>query len=258
MPETKNELDEQYIKEYFRSGAYAGIFEPEEEGERGEKLDIRERLDIIDFTEPEGKTVLDIGTGKGRLAISFALAGAKRVIGMDISWEMLRIAEERAKATGVADTTSFELGDAENLKYEDESFDIVCCIGVFSFLPPHRGMSEFARVCKHGGMVVVNMANADYHYAAERVQNLITRSRTIYLLLTAIYFSRLLTPLRTKLCQVYGLPLIRTQTSPKILTKKYTKKEFLSFFQGAGLRIEKVNEYGGRIPCRFLVFGSKP
>jgi ubiquinone/menaquinone biosynthesis C-methylase UbiE len=258
MPETKSELDKEYTKEYFRSGVYAGIFEPEGEGGRGGKLDLRERLDLMEFTEPEGKTVLDIGTGKGRLAISFALCGAKRVVGMDISQEMLHIGEERAAAAGVRDVISFELGDAESLKYEDESFDIVCCIGVFSYLPPWRGMNEFARVCKHGGMVVVNMANADYRNFVGRGQNLLTKSRAAYLVVTAIYFSKLFTPLRKKLCQVYGLPPVRTQTRPKVLTKKYTKKEFLSFFQGAGLRIEKVNEYGGRIPCRFLVFGSKP
>jgi len=57
----------------------------------------------------EGKTVFDLGCGSGRLAIGAALLSAKKVVGVDIDKDSIKLAEENAKAAGVE--VEFVLGD---------------------------------------------------------------------------------------------------------------------------------------------------
>jgi len=124
---------------------------------RPEKWLMRLPSDVVKDTEPKGKTVLDAGTGRGRFAIAFAEAGAARVVAADISPYMLGLARESANRWGVSDKISFEIGDVESLKYPDNHFDIACCMAATPHLPyPERAISELARVCKIGGLVVVD------------------------------------------------------------------------------------------------------
>ena len=112
MNNFKEQKRDQLLKEYFRKfSTVSKWWEPElKEGVYKEKY-IRERADIISLTnKPKGKTILDVGTGKGRFAIDFALRGDK-VTACDISKEMLDIAKKRAKRVGVESKITFELGD---------------------------------------------------------------------------------------------------------------------------------------------------
>lgn len=100
-------------------------------------------------------TVLDVATGTGHSAIALAnLVGEKgRVIGIDIAADMLEVA--RANITKASlDNIELQLGDAENLGFEDGSFDkVVCASGIF-FLPDMlAGLKEWRRVAKPGGVV---------------------------------------------------------------------------------------------------------
>lgn len=105
-----------------------------------------------------GKDVLDVGTGRGRFAISFALEGAN-VYAVDISREMLQLAENESDEAGAR--IEFHQGDAENLPYADESFDIVTCMEAIMHLPdPQRAIHELARVARPGAKIIVSMNNA--------------------------------------------------------------------------------------------------
>jgi len=53
------------------------------------------------YRDIEGKNVLDLGTGTGRLAIGAALLGAKRITGVDIDPAAIAVARENARATNV-------------------------------------------------------------------------------------------------------------------------------------------------------------
>ena len=71
------------------------------------------------------RTVLDVGTGTGRAAIGLAEAGA-RVIGVDASVEMLRVARAKAASAGVA--MRLGIADAHALPFRDGSADAVVCL----------------------------------------------------------------------------------------------------------------------------------
>jgi SAM-dependent methyltransferase len=98
---------------------------------------------LVERLEPRaGETWLDVATGTGEVAIRAAAAGA-RVTGSDIAPRMLEVA--RAKAPEI----EFELGDAQELGYEDASFEVVSSCFGFIFAPDHEATaSELARVCK--------------------------------------------------------------------------------------------------------------
>jgi SAM-dependent methyltransferase len=91
-------------------------------------------------------TVLDVGTGTGRAALTLAAAGA-RVTGVDASAEMLRVARERA-ATGRLEVT-FAPADAHALPFPDRSFDVAVSLRVLMHTPDwRRCVGELCRVAR--------------------------------------------------------------------------------------------------------------
>jgi len=102
----------------------------------------------------QGKVVLDYGCGNGLHSIFPVKAGAKKLIGIDLSEKSLKIARERAKTEGVADKTEFLKMDCEKLEFPDNYFDIVLDGGTFSSLDLNRVFPELVRVLKPGGLVI--------------------------------------------------------------------------------------------------------
>ena len=102
-----------------------------------------------------GMKVLDVACGTGNLAIPAARQGAL-VTGLDLAANLLEQARARAAAEGLPAT--FDLGDAEDLPYPDDSFDVVMSMYGAMFAPrPERVVAELCRVCRSGGTVA--MAN---------------------------------------------------------------------------------------------------
>jgi SAM-dependent methyltransferase len=108
--------------------------------------DLLSRMDIR-----PGKRVLDVATGTGNLAIRAAAAGAQ-VVGLDLTPELFAEARRRAGRAGVV--VDWVEGDAEELPFEDESFDrVVSAFGV-QFAPRHAvAARELAGVCRPGGRI---------------------------------------------------------------------------------------------------------
>src|ERR1700678_2450743 len=98
-----------------------------------------------------GMQVLDVACGTGNLAIPAARKGA-RVTGVDIAPNLL--AQARARAEGEGLEIAFKEGDAEQLPFPDEHFEVVMSMFGAMFAPdPERVASELARVCRHGGRI---------------------------------------------------------------------------------------------------------
>lgn len=102
-----------------------------------------------------GDQVLDVACGTGNTAIPAARAGAT-VTGSDIATNLLEQARARAAAEGL--TIKFEEGDAENLPYNENAFDVVVTMYGAMFAPrPELVAAELVRVCRPGGRIA--MAN---------------------------------------------------------------------------------------------------
>jgi SAM-dependent methyltransferase len=99
-----------------------------------------------------GEEVLDIACGNGNTAITAGRIGAN-VTGIDITSELLELAAEEAKIAQV-DGISWREGDAQNLPFEDESFDVVLSTFGHMFAPqPDLVAKEMIRVTKKGGRI---------------------------------------------------------------------------------------------------------
>jgi SAM-dependent methyltransferase len=95
--------------------------------------------------------VLDVATGTGNIAILAAAAGAQ-VVGLDLTPELFETARARAAAHDV--TVDWVEGDAEELPYEDASYDRVLSAFGVQFAPRHQIVAnELAGVTREGGLI---------------------------------------------------------------------------------------------------------
>ncbi|HEX8289434.1 MAG TPA: methyltransferase domain-containing protein [Pyrinomonadaceae bacterium] len=102
-----------------------------------------------------GERVLDVACGTGNLSLPAARLGTT-VTGVDIAQNSIEQARADAEAAGLK--IQFDVGDAENLPYDDASFDAVVTMFGAMFAPrPELVTAELKRVCRSGG--VIAMAN---------------------------------------------------------------------------------------------------
>jgi SAM-dependent methyltransferase len=101
----------------------------------------------------EGDRVLDVASGTGNAAIPAAATGAS-VVASDLTPELFEAGRDRAAAAGVE--LEWAEADAEDLPFEEASFDVVISsIGVM-FAPHHQAAAdELVRVCRPGGKIGV-------------------------------------------------------------------------------------------------------
>ncbi len=100
----------------------------------------------------DAMTVLDVGCGTGGLVESFVERGAT-VTGIDRSPAMLAVAQER-----LGDSADLYEGDATQLPFEDNAFDLVTAsLFLHELLPETRSaaVAEMARVAKPGGHILI-------------------------------------------------------------------------------------------------------
>jgi len=105
-----------------------------------------------------GARVLDVATGTGIVAmVSAGIVGSTgRVVGIDLSSDMLAVARQKAAAAGFTNV-EFRAGDAEKLDFPDGSFDAVLCASSLFFIPDMPGaLKEARRVLARNGCVEFN------------------------------------------------------------------------------------------------------
>jgi SAM-dependent methyltransferase len=98
----------------------------------------------------DGQRVLDVGTGIGSLAFALeARLPSVRIVGVDVSASFIAHANRNRSARA-----SFEVGDAQALRFEDGSFDHAMALLVLNFVPGHdKAVGEMRRVVRPGGVV---------------------------------------------------------------------------------------------------------
>jgi ubiquinone/menaquinone biosynthesis C-methylase UbiE len=102
-------------------------------------------------------SVLDVGCGVGLTPVFLAKKVGCRVTGIDIHKGMIQRSRERAKKEGVSDLTEFRVADAQELPFEDNTFDVVITESVTAFpADKQKAVNEYARVISPGGFVGMN------------------------------------------------------------------------------------------------------
>lgn len=107
--------------------------------------------------EPGG-TVLDIATGTGDIALEIARQTPKgvKIVGADISREMVEIGRQKVAASPHSGRITFEIAPCEQLPFPDGAFDsTTIAFGIRNVVDRPRGLSEMCRVLKPGGRAVI-------------------------------------------------------------------------------------------------------
>lgn len=97
--------------------------------------------------------ILDVGSNTGFATIEFASLSTATVTGVDINQTSVDYARSAAAGHGL-DNAVFEVGDILNLPFKDETFDMVYCNNVTSFIEDRTtAINEYKRVLKPGGFL---------------------------------------------------------------------------------------------------------
>ena len=114
----------------------------------------RVRAKVVNFTGAmHDLKILDVATGTGKQAFAFAEMGYN-VIGIDISEDMLKIANKKNKCRNL----KFEIADATSLPFDGNSFDVSCVSFALHDMPLNireKTLKEMVRVTKPKGMIVI-------------------------------------------------------------------------------------------------------
>lgn len=120
-------------------------------------IDKRWRKKAIAWAQPHTpRRVLDVATGTADLAIAALALEPEKIVGVDISEEMLSVGREKIERLGLTDRITLRRGDSERLPFSDRQFDVVLvAFGVRNFEHLQQGLQEMRRVLRPGGALVV-------------------------------------------------------------------------------------------------------
>jgi len=121
-----------------------------------------------------GMRVLEVGPGRGTYSIAAAKAAGEngQVVAIDIEPRLVDRLKRRTFKEGVINL-EVQVGDACNLNFDKEEFDLVFMIAVFGEIPhPDRALREFHRVLRWGGILAISelLPDPDYVPAEELIR----------------------------------------------------------------------------------------
>ncbi|MBP2616120.1 demethylmenaquinone methyltransferase/2-methoxy-6-polyprenyl-1,4-benzoquinol methylase [Chryseobacterium jejuense] len=121
------------------------------------KIDVLWRNKLVKWMKNDNpQEVLDVATGTGDLAITIEKGTGSKVVGLDLSQQMLNVGVIKIKKLKLDGKISMQKGDAENLPFEDNRFDAVSvAFGVRNFENLPKGLAELRRVVKDNKSVYI-------------------------------------------------------------------------------------------------------
>lgn len=200
-------------------------------------------LEIIDFDGYRNKRVLEVGCGLGTDGAQFAENGAE-YFAIDLAPRHIELAKKQFELFNLEG--NFQVADAENLPFGDNTFDLVYSQGVLHHTPnTQKAVDEIYRVLKCEGRTIVMLYHKNsYNYY---INIMVIRRIGIFLLyfpwgiklinrITGENLQRLLEHKRNLIRE--GLKYLSTQRfltqntdgPGNPLSKVYTKKEAMSYF----------------------------
>lgn len=123
------------------------------------------------------KSILDIATGTGDLAISMQRKlNADRIIGADISEGMMDVGRQKVAEAGLSEHISFEYQDCTALTYAEDSFDAVtAAFGVRNFEDIEQGIREMHRVLRPDGHVMILELSTPEHFPMKQLYSIYSK-----------------------------------------------------------------------------------
>ena len=129
--------------------------------------------DVLRLCRPQKGLWIDLGAGKGPMAIALAQATGNPVVMVDPNADALKEGLALARAQNLHDRVFAVVGRAENLPFPDDSADLVVSRGsIFFWENPAKGLQEVHRILRPGGKAYIG-GGAGSGYPREAAQRLV-------------------------------------------------------------------------------------
>jgi len=127
----------------------------------GDKNLIDLEVQVISDSIVDGDDVLDVGCSNGHATLRH-IDRVNSIVGIDYSEQMIENALVNKEELDRCDKSTFKVGNAVDIEFDDESFDVVYTTRVLINLPTWndqiQGIRECIRVCRKGGTIVISEA----------------------------------------------------------------------------------------------------
>ena len=149
----------------------------------------RWKKDIFNIAKKlKPKNALDIATGTADIAINIGSIPNCQVVGVDISEKMLSIGRKKITKMKLDESIKLETGDAENLNFKDNYFDLVTIgFGVRNFQDLEKGLKESFRVLNIDGTLIILETSVPENRIIKFLYSIFTRT---YIPIIARIFSK--------------------------------------------------------------------
>lgn len=136
-------------------------------------IDYLWRKNVISILKPyKPKLILDVATGTADLAIQATSLHPDKIVGIDISEEMLKIGQKKIFDKNKESVIQLINADSENMPLESASFDAcMVAFGVRNFENLKQGLQEMHRVLKTNGILVVLEFSKPKHFPIKQFYN---------------------------------------------------------------------------------------
>jgi len=160
----------------FNFDKVADAYDSYYQNDLGKRIDnLEKRIVGLFINEFNHKDVLEIGCGTGHWT-SFLSEQGLKVIGIDISDKML----EKAKSKNIPNA-KFEVNDATNLPYADESIENIVCITSLEFIKnKDKALKEMHRVLKKNGTILIGTLNKNSEWYNQNKDNAVYSTADLY------------------------------------------------------------------------------
>lgn len=119
------------------------------------------------------KAILDVATGTGDFALEAKSLNPERIVGIDISEEMLNVGRKKIHNKGFDELIEMIKADSEALPFKDNTFDAITVgFGVRNFAHLEVGLGEMLRVLKPGGQVAIIEISQPQSFPVKQVYNI--------------------------------------------------------------------------------------
>ena len=134
------------------------------------------------------KNALDLATGTADIAINLGSISDCKVVGVDISEQMLNVGRKKITKMKLDEFVRLETGDAENLNFKDNYFDLVTIgFGVRNFQDLEKGLRESFRVLNKEGTLIILETSVPENRIMKLFYSIFTRT---YIPIMARIFSK--------------------------------------------------------------------
>jgi len=114
-----------------------------------------EESDLLPITHSSLHLILDAGCGNGHDTIQVAKRCNAFTIGIDLSFNSVKLAKSKAKIGNVHERTEFIVGDVERLPFRPKMFDAILIIGLLHHLKSTRALIRLSQAVKRGGIMIL-------------------------------------------------------------------------------------------------------